>query len=73
MDACIYRTSCIQLCNKSYYGPHNINAIHKGDRCMWNMIIVYIVLAYSVPSMKVLCDMIMASNAWRTSRVNYYV
>ena len=46
MDACIYRTSCIQLCNKSYYGPHNINAIHKGDRCMWNMIIVYIVLAY---------------------------
>ena len=63
------------------YGPRNVNAIHKGDRCMWNMIVAYVVLAYveynsrirstgveCVPSIKVLsllCDMAMASNAWR--------
>ena len=34
------------ICNKSYYGPRNINTIHKGERCMWNMIDAYVVLAY---------------------------
>ena len=55
----------ITVCNKSYYGQRNNNAIHKGDWCMWNMIVTYTVLAYSVLSMKVLCDKAMASNAWR--------
>ena len=63
------------------YGPRNIKAIQKVDRCMWNIIVAYVVLAYveynccirntgveCVPSIKVLsllCDMAMASNAWR--------
>ena len=61
------------VCNKSYCGQRTINAIHKGSQCMWNMIVVYVVLAYSVLSMKVLCDIAMASNAWRLKRVNYNV
>ena len=53
------------MCNKSYYSPCSINTTRKGYRCMWNMIVTYLVLAYSVPSMKVLCNMAMASHAWR--------
>ena len=54
------------VCNKNYYGHCNIIAIHKGDWCMWNMIVAYVALAYSVSSMVLilLCDMTMASNAW---------
>ena len=36
------------VCNKSYFDPRNINAIHKSDWCMWNMIVAYVVLVYSV-------------------------
>ena len=61
------------VCNKSYCGQHTINAIHEGSQCMWNMIVVYVVLAYSVLSMKVLYDIAMASNALRHKRVNYNV
>ena len=50
------------VCNNSY-GPCNIEAVHKGDRCMWNVIVVYVVLAYSVPSIEVLWDMAMTSKA----------
>ena len=57
------------VCNKNYYGPCNINAIHKGDWCMWNMIVAYVALAYCIPSMKVLCDIAMASNAWQHKQV----
>ena len=62
------------ICNKNYCGPRNINTIHKGDWCMWNMIVAYDVLAFSVLSMKVLCDMAIASIMHGDlSRVNYYV
>ena len=61
------------VCNKYYYGPRNINAIHKGDGCMWNTIVAYVVLTYSVPSMK-----FYAIWLWRVmhsdiTRVNCYV
>ena len=49
----------ITICNKSYYGQCNINAIHKGDRCMWNMIVAFVVLAY------VKYDNHIRSTAWR--------
>ena len=63
----IYRTSCIQLSTKkaTIYSQRNINAIHKGDWCMWNMIVAHVVPAFSVPSKKVLSDIAMASNTWR--------
>ena len=38
MDAYIQDSTHTTVCNKSYYGQCNINAIHKGDQCKCNIV-----------------------------------
>ena len=54
MDACIEDSMHTTVGNKSYYGQHKINAIHKVDLCMWNICI----------RNTGVCGKAMASNAW---------